>query len=1040
MLDLYTRPLRVYIILGALALWGIISGVQLPVSLFPNSSQVRVAVDVPYGSMSPRQFFETYGKQLESELQAVKIEGSAVQLVKSNYRTSGASYRIQFDWGANPDQTLREVQNIVSARFASAEEDIRIGTSVESWRQNQGFLAISFYSPMRSLDEIYNILEPLVTPIRSKVSDAENMGLYNPNGKEVTITPLFEKLAQYEVTTLQLHKAIQEAVTGMNGGLLKVGENEYQLELPKYASDVQELGQIQVSKDRKKFIFLKDVARISVGLSAESKQKFRTSGTESLILFANPKEGGNIKNMADQITLALEKLQPQWPEDIQFKVLVNPSEFINKSIIGVLKEVFLAAFLAVLVLFVFIGSFKNVVTAAIEIPLSLLMAFILMKLTGMNLNLISLGGLALSAGMNVDASVVVLENIFRHFDEHKKQAHRNANISQLTYAEKAHILVGAVKEVRLPIIASTVASLVVFMPLIFTKGLTNSLLGDLAKAVIFSHGLSAFVALLLVPTIRLHLLSKGNYSEAHSPVESWLKKLENLYKKSLNWFLLSGKAQVAAILLVIISLPVLISFVIPKLNKEVIGRPESDWLIVGVYSPLFNSTAQLESELDLLEVELMRKFSDKVAYTFTQVQGEQNGFIMLRLKNRKDITDMMNQAEENFKNTATKFFFVEQWNPSELRIPDPPQMRLEITGGTPLARLYSAQDLQGRVLEKGIYDKTEVTPTSQLKKGIVVRDMTRLGSQQEVLTRLDISHYLRVATTGVYISRTTQQTKDLPIYLRLPKYSLNSVEQLNAIPIGFEGRLIPMGALVRMSLEEQMPDIYRENQQDLIVLTGRLNKVNLPQAESKKLELKKVLEEYAQRSQTQAPQDIPAVIEAVPDQELQDALAQLKWAIGISIFLIFITMILQLGDVVQSLLVLVAIPLGFVGVILSLWIFKSTLSLNSGLGTILLNGIAVANSIILVDFIQKLFASGKGALQSTLEASVARLRPILMTSLTTGLGMLPVALGMGDGGKILQPLGIAVCGGLWVSTLLTLFLVPALQYQYLNRKPAEKKR
>ncbi len=169
-------------------------------------------------------------------------------------------------------------------------------------------------------------------------------------------------------------------------------------------------------------------------------------------------------------------------------------------------------------------------------------------------------------------------------------------------------------------------------------------------------------------------------------------------------------------------------------------------------------------------------------------------------------------------------------------------------------------------------------------------------------------------------------------------------------------------------------------------------------------------------------------------KELQEALHQLEWAVAISIFLIFITMVVQLGDLIQSLLVLVAIPLGFIGVIVSLWVFKSSLSLNSGLGTILLNGIAVANSIILVDFIQKMFQSGQTALEATLNASTTRLKPILMTSLCTVLGMLPIAVGMGEGGKILQPLGIAVCGGLWVSMLLTIFFVPALQYQYLRSR------
>lgn len=1026
MLGIYSRPLRVYIVLGSLAIWGILSGFQLPVSLFPNSSQVRVVVNVPYGSMSSSQFFESHGRQLEGQLQGIKIDGIGVQLLKAQYKSSGADYRLVFDWGANPDQILREVQARVNARFAAVEDDIRLGIRVDSWRQNQGFLAISFYSPLRSLDEIYDLLEPLVTPIGPKVPDAESFGLYNPNQKEVTITPLLEKLAQFEITTTQLQKAIQGAISGMSGGSLKIGDNDYQLELPKFAKSLESLGQIQVPYGQRKFVLLKEIAKISVGLSVTSKQRFRTSGAESLILFANPKEGGNIKKMADGIMDELSAMQSKWPSDIESRVLVNPSEFINKSILGVIKEVFLAAFLAVVVLFCFIGSFKNVITAAIEIPLSLLMAFILMKFAGMNLNLISLGGLALSAGMNVDASVVVLENIFRHFEGRRKD---------MSAAERAQVVMTAVKEVRLPILASTLASIVVFLPLIFTQGLTNSLLGDLAKAVIFSHGLSAIVALVLVPTIRLQLLSKSGPAEIHSPFERILSRIENFYEFSLRKFLVSRKAQFAGFVSIILLLPVLIFLILPRLDREIIGRPESDWLIVGLVSPTSGSVTQLESEISELESDLMQKLGEKVLYTFVEVDNEQNGFVMLRLKDKRDIGKIQGQVEKEYKNTPTKIFWVEAWNPSELRIPDPPHLRLELRGGTSEGRLTAAQDISTLLQEQNIFDKVEVVPGAQVRKAVVVKDMTQLGSQQEVMSRYDISHSLRVATTGIYVGQTFQKTRELPIYLRQSISTEKSLAQLSSIPVGFEGRLLPLGALVRLDLEEQSPEIYRENQRDLILLTGRINKSNLDHLTSKKDQAKRLIEEEQMRLQASSPSVVtPTLVQGVPDQELLDALAQLKWAIALSVFLIFLTMVIQLGDITQALLVLVAIPLGFIGVVLSLWVFGSTLSLNSGLGTILLNGIAVANSIILVDFIQKLFTSGKGALESTLEASVARLRPILMTSLTTGLGMLPVALGLGDGGKILQPLGIAVCGGLWVSTILTLFLVPALQFQYLKRK------
>jgi HAE1 family hydrophobic/amphiphilic exporter-1 len=1024
MIQLFTRPLRVYVTLGALALWGVLSGLQLPISLFPTSSQTTVMVNVPVGALSATQFFEAYGKDLEGDLQSIKIDNFQVKELRADYKNQQAVYRVVFGWGADPEKAMLEIRNRVNARFSTASEAVRRGIRVNSWRENSGFLAVSFYSPLRSLDELYQILEPMISPMNGKIQDADGVGLFNPNRKEITVTLMPEKLAQYEISTPQVQAAIQAAVIGLNGGNLKLGEKEYLIDLPKTVDGMDSLARVRVSDRGRAPIFLKDISKITTGISKESRQKFKTSGVESLILFATPKEGGNVKNMSDQIMDQLKVLEKQWPSDVQFKVLVNPSEFINKSVLSVVKEVFLAAFLAVVVLFVFIGSFKNVITAAIEIPLSLLLAFILMRLTGMNLNMISLGGLALSAGMNVDASVVVLENIVRHF-EHQK--------GHLSYLEKARVILDAVNEVKLPIIASTLASLVVFFPLIFTQGLTHSLLGDLAKAVIFSHGFSAVVALILVPTIRLQLLSRGTQLEVHSPFENGLKRLESLYRKTLEIFLDSKSLQKIVFSSVVVLLVLLVGFALPHLKKEVIGKPESDWLMVGVSSPVFSTTKQVESELESLEQDLNANFGPEFLYTFTQIQGTNNGFIMLRLKDKKKVEGLVQQAEDRYKNTPTKFYWVEAWNPSELEIPDPPTFRLEITGGAPEKRLQMAQDVRTLLVEKGIFEKVQVTPTSETEKQITLRPFTQSGSESEVLSKVDVSHYLRVVTEGVYVDRIFQNQQELPIYLRLSQDSVTSLDHVKALPIGFEGRLIPLGALADLSMEMKPPRLYQENQTPMVVVEARENKSQLHLKEEKKKQAHEALLEFKSKQDSGKP-GMPSLVEVQPDKDLQESLTQLKWAVIISVLLVFLVMVLQLGDIIHSLLVLVAIPLGFVGVVLSLFIFQSSLSLNSGLGTILLNGIAVANSIILVDFIKKLFEEGRGAKVATIEASLARVRPILMTSLTTVLGMLPIALGFGEGGKILQPLGIAVCGGLWISTLLTLYIVPALQFVYLSRK------
>jgi hydrophobic/amphiphilic exporter-1 (mainly G- bacteria), HAE1 family len=1022
--SLYTKPLRVYIILGALALWGIFSGLQLPISLFPNSSQITVSANIPTGSLSSQQFYEAYGRELEAGLQGLKVDDVSVKELRAEYRNQSTNYRITFEWGANPEKVISDISSLINTRFSGANDEIRRGISINSWNENRGFFAVSFYSPMRSLDDLYQTLEPMITPLQSKIEDAGDFGLWNPNRKEIAVNLSPEKMAQFEISTYQVQRAIQSSVVGLTGGTIRLGEKDYLIDLPKNVDTTELLSQIRVSSRGKAPIFLKDVAKITTGVSKDSRQKFKTSGVESLILFASPKEGGNIKKMADQVLAQMKILETQWPKDVEYKILVNPSEFINKSVQSVVHEVFLAAFLAVVVLFLFIGSFKNVITAAIEIPLSLLMAFILMRLAGMNLNLISLGGLALSAGMNVDASVVVLENIIRHFEKHKEN---------LPYKEKVRIVAEAVNEVKLPIIASTLASLVVFFPLIFTQGLTHSLLGDLAKAVIFSHGLSAVVALILVPTIRLQLLSLGQKLEAQSPIESLLHKLDKTYRGSLEFFLTNKLCQRIVFGMVILLLPLLIFLVLPRLDKEVIGKPDSDWLMVGISSPAFATVKQMESELESLELSINQNFGNEMLYTFTQIQGPHDGNIMIRMKHKEKIQQFVEKAEELYKNTATKFYWVDYWNPSELSIPDPPQYRLEITGGDPIKRLQAAQDIQGLILEKGIFDKVRVTPTADKEKEIRIRPFLNSGSESEVLSKEELSHYLRVVTDGVYAERLFQKQQELPIYLRLNAADISSVEQLKALPVGFEGRLIPLGALAQISLEDRAPRIYRENQKSLIVLTGRLNKAQLSQTKVRKSQAEELIKKYKEQQNKNSP-DLPTLVEVQADKDLQQSLDQLKWAVAISILLVFLVMVVQLGDIVHSLLVLVAIPLGFIGVLVSLFVFKSTLSLNSGLGTILLNGIAVANSIILVDFIRKLHQEGKNAMTATIEASLARLRPILMTSLTTVLGMLPIALGFGEGGKILQPLGIAVCGGLWVSTLLTLYIVPALQYLYLSRK------
>ena len=1009
--------------LGALALWGIVSGLQLPISLFPNSTKPAVSVNMGYGDMSAQEFLNTYGRRFESELQAISVDGTDVDLIKAYYQSGHVRFVLEFKWGADPKKALREVQTVTAAMVAQLSQEIRQSTSIDTWSENSGFLALSYYSQKRSLDELYKVLEPQLLPPARKIKDAQVVDLWNPSKKEIRIELNPEKTALLQIYPRDVASALLPQLTGYQGGSFTEGLNQLTVEMPAAAHTVEDLKHAVIPTPSGRSVHLSDIAKVEAGLPSTNTRSLKTSGVPSLILFANPRVGGNVKRMAEEILKIANTVGPNLPKDIEWKILVDPSEFIRSAVTNVMHEVIMAALLAVIVLFLFIGNIRNVATAAIEIPLSIILAFIMMRVMGINLNLISLGGLALSAGMNVDASVVVMENIFRHFD---------AAPGQLTYKERVALLTKAVSEVRFPILASTLASLVVFIPLAFTSQLTNAILGDLALAVVFSHGFSAVVALILVPTVRLQLMGRVSEKSTHSFLEPHLRRLESFYSRLLNGFLLRAKLRTLVYSGIVLLLAALVTFVLPRLPREVVGKPDTDWLILIVNTRGNTLVRQMESASDVIEARMLEKFGTRIRYTFTQIQNPNNTVIMARLLNKSEMQPMWKAFEAEFLNTPEHSFFVVPWNPSELQIPDPPAFKVAVSGNNATDRVEVGRQIFNLLQEKQAFPRLTSEPDLEHVDGTQIipsPEQWSILTSKGHLSFADLADISRTATVGRRLWQMPLDGEMVPVQLGYPTGMISSLADLEAFPIGIAGKLVPLKALARVNRYSAPPDIYRENGSDRVLIRGSVNKGEENQTGVLVKSATALLADWQAR-EGEKHSSVVSIEDA--SFELNEALRQLALAVGLSILLIFITMVFQFGDVVSSLLVLVAIPLGFIGVLISLFVFQSTLSLNSVLGVILLNGIAVANSIILVDFLKRLVDAGATPHAAAVEAAKKRLRPIFMTSLTTGLGMMPIAFGFGEGGRILQPLGIAVVGGLAFSMLTTLFVVPSLQVSYLN--------
>ncbi len=944
--QLYKSPTRVYCFLAFLAAIGCYLGLKLPVSLFPNSSKPKIYVNIRYGNMTALEFQKEYGNNLESQLRTITGQGLKIDELHTTYEVSSASYHVRFDWGSGPEIARKEVERTVNTWASRLTEEVRETVSVWLDNENSGFYAVSFFSDKRSLDEVYDILDSALRSKLTAVVDADSPGFYNPSRKEIRVELKPDAMANLRLMPRDIEKAVQLGLLTRDGGSITVGPNAMRIQMNRNIIDLEALASIAVPTPSGKIVHLKDIASVDLAAQMQSSRIYKTSGTPSIILYAAPKPGGNVKAMAEDLTAVVEQAIKTLPPDIQYKVLVDPSFFIRNAIHNVFHEVIIGSLLAVSVLFIFIGSLKNVITAAIEIPLSLVLSFILMYLFGVNLNLISLGGLALSAGMNVDASVVVMENIFRHFEKFHGKA--------LSYQEKFAVVVQAVSEVKLPIIGSTIASLVVFVPLLMTSDLSYAILGDLAKAVIFSHAFSAVVALVLVPTVRLHLMkNEKTVRPQHSRFEKQLLKLEKYYVAALKKFIAGVKIKWLVYTSISVAFCFLMVFTLPRLQREVIGKPDSDMIFISFWTQGNTLSRQMETVSEDVEHDLLKTFGADIQYTFSQVYQPNRAWALARLIDKSKMTKLWKEMEKHFVNTPHLHFEVEPWNPSELPIPDPPDLRVAVRGGDILDRRNDALEIHDLLETKNILPRVWTEPNLERKNGFILSPFwdqwVLLNQQSQNISFLDLMDISRVATEGRKIGQIPIKDKNTDINMRYPRQFLQNIEDLSGLPVGIGGKIIPLKALMKIENKEIMPPTLRENGQDVYFINARRQMSERRSDPVVKKQVTKIIEDWiAQKNSTSIKNSSlrPTVQIEDAGKDVTRSIQQLAFAIASSIFLIFVVLVIQFGFIAESVIILAAVPLGFLGVVLSLWVFGSSLSLNSALGVILLNGIAVNNSII----------------------------------------------------------------------------------------------
>jgi hydrophobic/amphiphilic exporter-1 (mainly G- bacteria), HAE1 family len=1003
---------------------------RLPVQLYPRTNRPRVRVSISHPGYSAVDFSKEFSSSIESQFLAVE----GVDVLEVQYGSDQSNFSMTFDWSVDAEKAKADVEAAMNSIKNQLPSDFRDNYRVRFFSgENAGFLIVGVSSGSISPEELYSLLKTSVEPKLNKTEDMETVEIFNVENLEATVTLRQIDMLRFGLTIREVDAAMREGYLPQSIGVLQEADTRYTVRFSGGSSSLYDVGKIAIRELGDVRVRLQDIADIDIRYTVP-RQLFLMDGKRGIQITASPIDGGNIKVMSEEILQTLKDAREAGtlPEDTIVNPYLNPAEYIDRSISSVVKAAVLGAALAMLIVLLTLGELKNTLLIGISLPLTLILTFILMYVFKVSLNLISLGGMALAVGMVVDSSIVVMENIHRHRnDERPLQGETHLK----------DLIVRAVRQVRSPVVASTLTSILVFLPIPFTARLTNAILGDQAKVVIFALTFAMIAALTIIPVIAF-LLDRGGANGGTGRDEP--RGLAKLSSAVMGWFVRLYKRMLHAVIgrawssLFVIAAAAgifafCILFLLPRIPKEIISPPQSDRIVLFMRRATPIETSELvDSVIPDMDRRVRDAVGEYVESTYAEVRGFFNRFFVL-LNDSRDADYVMSELQKLFVSDNTWYYHIMMWDPAQLPLPRTLDLQINLQGDDEtelvaylerIRDIINGMELYGWVFTSpstGYTNEYLLSPRAETIDGIP-------GYGESALLSL-IRRILQGTGTIEYeeSGRTVTVSAEYPEDLVDGRYSLEN------FLLPYNQSTVPLKHFFSFSETQSVSEIVSENGERVFRVYAAMPPGS-PAADRDLFE-NKVREELSDN--VSLPAGYSMTFEN-PQAEMDTAISSLFIALAVSVALIYLLLAFQFNSLTIPFVILVTIPLGFVGLVFSLFVFKSTLSLNSLLGAILLSGIVVNNAIILIDFYLNALsaedsAAGKRRIEVLVDTAGLRFTPIIITMLTTFLGMLPIAIGMGEGSNIIKPLGIAVSGGLFLSTVLSLFVVPSV-LRFLNIK------
>jgi HAE1 family hydrophobic/amphiphilic exporter-1 len=991
------RPIAFSLLIAAILISGVLCFFILPIKMYPD--MVKPGFNVSFGNSDigiPEEMRKRYGRAIDEQLQKLK----GLEKYEVTYYPTWSRIRMEFEWDSDDEKLKQEIENVFIPLKEANRGKFWYNVRTSSG-ESSGNLMVSVGHKSLSGEQLFEFLRQTINRDIGKLDQVEAVNTWGWQGNKLFLEIDMQKMMGYGLSLDDIVNSVNTSANHMMAGKLIEGEqdgkSEIQIDIPANLKDIYQVLELPLHRQGRPLnVKLKHVANLKEEFDSSSSI-FRLNGDNATFMSVILKSTGDVKRTCDKIIGMVEKFAADNP-DITHKVIVNPAKFVENSMQNLLLNALIGGIVAILIVFLFLGSFANTFIIAISIPFCLVSSFILMKIFNISINIISLGGMAIGVGMILDSSIVVLENIWR-----LKKDEANKDKSRI------NIILSSVKEVTLPIIMSVLTSVVVFLPILFTASYTKAILGDLAKMVIFTLLLSIPASLIVVPILSYRFMPED--SKPYAFLSIW-DKLNALYLKSLNWMLRKRK-RIIGFTLASFTLFIGSLFLFPLVKKEIVAVPTTKLLAVRMGLPDNQDLAFTLKKVKEVEDYLNKK--EEITTVATAMWNPDNGYIIATLNSRHDFEPIKEEFNKAFPRNPSMNIHAHKWDPGKMPLPNEKDFIISITSESLDSILETANILSQNIPHAKFNFNQK--PWKQSSENIQVNFNPWLSFQ----VKNSAQKLLQAATKrGLFLGEFFSEGRSKQVSVRfLNEQRAKYLEEMQNLPLLLENKMINLKSLadIKFNQEESKPIRLVDGRKayDFIFWTKADTD---KEKEIAKNDLKKKIKNL------QIPSDVNISYPS-PNVEMDKSIGSFKFSLVLSIGLVFLVIALMFNSIKLPLIILATIPLAIIGVGSGLYLWGSTLSLNSMLGTILLSGLVVNNAIILLDF-YKSQPTDLSVKQRISNAASLRLRPILMSTLTTLLGVFPVALGMGEGGEVLAPLGVSIFSGLIFSTVFCLFFIPGI--------------